>query len=73
MGQLNSMDLPEQGSRVKTDTSADKPSKNRWWLWALVHWADERDPESGHTAFVLRRPAVEALQQLGIAPASTAE
>src|SRR5215472_3415191 len=36
MGQLNSMDLPEQGSRVKTDTSADKPSKNRWWLWALV-------------------------------------
>jgi hypothetical protein len=49
------------------------PNGTGWWLWALVHWADERDSESGHTAFVLRRPAVEALQQLGIAPASTAE
>jgi hypothetical protein len=47
------------------------PNGIGWWLWALVRWAGERDPESGHTAFVLRRPAVEALQQLGIAPAST--
>src|SRR5215469_5669157 len=36
MGQLNSMDLPEQGGRVKTGASADKPSKSRWWLWALI-------------------------------------
>lgn len=36
MGQLNSMDLPESGGRVKTDASADKPSKSRWWLWVLI-------------------------------------
>ena len=36
MGQLNSMDLPEQGGRVKTDAQADKPSKSLWWLWALI-------------------------------------
>jgi hypothetical protein len=44
----------------------DKPldtNKNAWWLWALVRWARERDPESGHTAFVLRRPVVEALKR----------
>jgi hypothetical protein len=49
------------------------PNGTAWWLWALVHWAAKRDPESGHTAFVLRRPAVEALKKLGIAPHSTAE
>jgi hypothetical protein len=49
------------------------PNGMPWWLWALVRWADERDPESGHTAFVLRRPAVQALQQLGLAAASAAE
>jgi membrane fusion protein, multidrug efflux system len=36
MGQLNSMDLPEHGGPVKTDASADKPSKSLWWLWTLV-------------------------------------
>lgn len=36
MGQLNSMDLPEQGGRVKTGARADKPSKSLWWLWALI-------------------------------------
>lgn len=36
MGRLNSMDLPEQGGHMKTDTSADKRSKSRWWLWVLV-------------------------------------
>ena len=41
------------------------PNGNRWWLWVLVR-AKGRDPESGHTAFVLRRPVVEALQRLGI-------
>ena len=43
------------------------PYGNRWWIWALVRWAEERDPESGHTAFVLRRPVVEALQRLDMA------
>jgi len=32
MGQLNSMDLPEPGTR----TTAAVPSKSRWWLWILV-------------------------------------
>src|SRR5215469_11960218 len=36
MGQLNSMDLPEHGGRVKTGASAEKPSKSRWWVWALI-------------------------------------
>jgi len=36
MGRLNSMDLPEPGSHATTDASAAKPSKGRWWLWALV-------------------------------------
>ena len=36
MEQLNSMDLPEHGGRVRTETSADKPSKSLWWLWVLV-------------------------------------
>jgi len=36
MGQLNSIDLPEHGSRLKADASADKPSKSLWWLWVLV-------------------------------------
>jgi membrane fusion protein, multidrug efflux system len=36
MGQLDSMDLPGQGGRVKTDAQADKPSKSLWWLWALI-------------------------------------
>ena len=42
------------------------PNGDRWWLWVLVRWAEQRDPESGHTAFVLRHPVVEALQRLGI-------
>jgi hypothetical protein len=54
-----------------TDKPHD-PNGEAWWLWALVRWAEDRDPESGHTVFVLRRPAVEALQQLGIAPAEAA-
>lgn len=47
------------------------PGGTGWWLWALVRWKDH-DSESGHTVFVLRRPAIEALQQLGIAPRPTA-
>jgi hypothetical protein len=37
-----------------------------FWLYVLAGWADERDPVSGHTAFVLRRPVIEALTQLGV-------
>jgi hypothetical protein len=48
------------------------PGGTGWWLWALVRWAEDRDPESGHTVFVLRRPAVEVLQQLGVAPSPAA-
>src|SRR5215467_11975782 len=36
MGQLNSMDLPENGGHVRTDESADRPSKSLWWLWVVV-------------------------------------
>jgi hypothetical protein len=48
------------------------PGGTGWWLWALVRWAEDRDPESGHTVFVLRQPAVEALEQLGVAPGPAA-
>ena len=41
------------------------PGGGTWWLWTLVRWAEDVEPESGHTVFVLRRPAVEALEQLG--------
>lgn len=53
----------------------DKPrdlNGNAWWLWVLVRWASERDP-SGHTAFVLRRPVVEATVRLGIGPGAGVE
>ena len=43
------------------------PSGNAWWLWVLVCWADDGDAVNGHTAFVLRRPVVEALRRTGIA------
>ncbi len=39
-----------------------------FWLYVLAHWAAERDIKSGHTAFVLRRPVIEALTRLGILP-----
>ena len=38
-----------------------------FWLFVLAKWADARD-SSGHTAFILRRPVIEALAQLGILP-----
>ena len=50
-----------------TDKPLD-PGGTRWWLWALVRWFEDRDPESGHTVFVLRRPAVEAMEWLGVVP-----
>ncbi len=36
-----------------------------FWLNVLAGWAENTDP-SGHTAFVLRRPVIEALTRLGI-------
>lgn len=49
------------------------PHGTSWWLWALVRWADRFDPESGHTVFVLRWPAVEALRRLGFHAATAFE
>jgi hypothetical protein len=48
------------------------PSGTAWWLWVLVRWARERDP-NGHTAFVLRQPAVEAIESLGLTQRPAAE
>ena len=42
------------------------PNGSAWWLWVLVRWAEERDQKSGHTAFALRRPVVEALHRLAL-------
>ena len=36
-----------------------------FWLFVLADWAKERD-WTGHTAFVLRPPVIEALTQLGV-------
>ncbi len=53
-------------SRVAHHLGVVEPPQG-FWLFVLVRWADERDA-SGHTAFVLRRPVIEALTQLGILP-----
>lgn len=44
-----------------------------FWLYVLAGWAADRDPASGHTAFVLRRPVIKALQELGVLPADASE
>jgi len=36
-----------------------------FWLHVLVDWAKKKD-SSGHTAYVLRRPVIEALSRLGL-------
>jgi hypothetical protein len=36
-----------------------------FWLYVLADWAKKKD-SSGHTAFVLRRPVIEALSRLGL-------
>lgn len=36
-----------------------------FWLFVLADWAPERDSR-GYTAFVLRRPVIDALKRLGI-------
>ena len=54
--------------RVADQIGIPQP-ENGFWLDILVH-CKERDPESGHLAFVLRRPVIEALTRLGILPKS---
>jgi 5-methylcytosine-specific restriction enzyme A len=51
--------------RLGLSAKPHDPTGEAWWLWVLVRWAEGRDPETGHTVFVLRRPAVEALRRLG--------
>jgi len=36
MGQLNSIDLPEPGTRGAKVASSTAPSKSRWWVWVLI-------------------------------------
>ena len=36
MGQLKSIDLPEPGTRIRSDAPAAGPSKSHWWLWVLL-------------------------------------
>jgi len=52
-------------ARVAVQLGISQPPLD-FWLSVLAGWAAERDPDSGHTAFVLRRPVVEALRQLGL-------
>ncbi len=53
--------------RVAEQLGIVEPPKG-FWLHVLVMWAKHRDSESGHTAFVFRRPVIEALTRLGIFP-----
>src|SRR5438034_66955 len=52
-------------ARVASQLGIRQPPLD-FWLSVLAGWAAERDPASGHTAFVLRRPVIEALRQLGL-------
>jgi len=36
MGQLNSIDLPEPGTRGAKVASSTAASKSRWWVWVLI-------------------------------------
>jgi hypothetical protein len=57
--------------RVAQQLGVSQPPHG-FWLHVLAGWADARDPVSGHTAFVLRRPVIEALQRLVLRPATLA-
>ena len=39
-----------------------------FWLFVLVGWGPDFDPDTGHTTFFLRWPVIEALQRLEILP-----
>jgi|SRR6516225_3536764 putative restriction endonuclease len=58
--------------RVAALLGIDQPPKG-FWLNVLAGSADERDAVSGHTAFVLRRPVIQALTRLGILPGTAIE
>jgi len=53
--------------RVAQQLGIVEPPKG-FWLHVLAGWAKNRDPESGNTAFVLRRPVIQALTRLDILP-----
>jgi 5-methylcytosine-specific restriction enzyme A len=59
-------------ARVAELLGVDQPPKG-FWLYVLAGWADEPEPVSGHTAFVLRRPVIEALTRLGVIPGKPIE
>ena len=59
-------------ARVADEMDIDEVP-NGFWLDVIAKWAVERDAESGHTAFALRRPVIEALIQLGVFPSNTLE
>lgn len=52
-------------ARVAARLGVHRPPRG-FWLFVLAGWAADPDPDSGHTAFVLRRPVVEALRRLGL-------
>lgn len=43
-----------------------KAKPRGFWLNVLTDWAEEADALTGHTAFVLRRPVVDALSRIGL-------
>ncbi|QDU21708.1 Serine/threonine-protein kinase StkP [Urbifossiella limnaea] len=52
-------------ARIAARLGVKQPPRG-FWLYVLAGWAAERDPDSGHTAFTLRRPVNEALRRLGL-------
>lgn len=58
--------------RVAQFLGIDEAPKG-FWLYIFAGWAEERDAVSGHTAFVLRRPVIEALTRLGLFPSAAIE
>ena len=53
--------------RVAAQLGVTEPPRG-FWLYVLSDWAADRDPNSGHTAFVMRKEVIDALQQLTILP-----
>jgi hypothetical protein len=51
--------------RVAENLGINEPP-NDFWLFVLVDWTTDVETESGHQAFTLRRPVVDALQELGV-------
>jgi hypothetical protein len=51
--------------RVAEKLGINEPPSG-FWLYVLASWANQRDPVTDHTAFVLRPEVIEALTRLGI-------